>query len=309
MVHANLKRKKCRFSRSPASDADIETESWTTTQILARDRHLRTSRAHTFSPMHNMMLQSVRGTLFTPRPAPKTVVPTAGKTTTSSFATDRTNLVEFLREDLCHLFDDQGIDTTYYDSRVTFRDPITSYDTVQGYVANINFLRRVFRPKFTLHDIQQTGDDEITFRWTMDMLLAGIHRDLVFTGTSKLGVNPNTGKFCSHLDTWDAIQNQEYFSLEAFLHMLGQLFVERPEALSGEVLLKRKEFEVLRRADGRVVAVFGSGRGVENRDKIMEDQTRSAERRVLERDGLQWSGRVDSLGGLELDDFELPPIL
>lgn len=80
-----------------------------------------------------------------------------------AFDTDRSDLVDFLREDLDHLFDDQGIDVSAYEDRVTFRDPITSYSTIQGYVANIKFLRTIFRPKFTLHDIKQTGEDEITY--------------------------------------------------------------------------------------------------------------------------------------------------
>ena len=238
--------------------------------------------------------------------APRTlvVVTRASSPFSSPFATDRTDLVEFLREDLSHLFDDQGIDTTFYDDGVAFRDPITKYDTVADYVKNIQFLRRVFLPEFTLHDIKQTGEDEITFRWTMDMRLAGIHRELVFTGTSRLGVNRASGKFCSHLDTWDAIQNQEYFSAEAFLHMLGQLFVERTDALEGDVLLKRKEFEVVRRADGRVVAVFLDdllGGDVAGRD--------ARRRRILERDGIEWGGdEVDEFGGLVLEGFQLPPL-
>jgi hypothetical protein len=81
----------------------------------------------------------------------------------SAFKTDRSDLVDFLREDLDHLFDDKGIDVTKYDDRITFRDPITSYSTIQGYVTNIKFLKTIFQPKFTLHDIKQTGEDEITY--------------------------------------------------------------------------------------------------------------------------------------------------
>ena len=38
----------------------------------------------------------------------------------------------FLKEDLQHLFDDQGIDKSQYNDRVEFRDPITSYNDVSG---------------------------------------------------------------------------------------------------------------------------------------------------------------------------------
>ena len=38
----------------------------------------------------------------------------------------------FLREDLQHLFDDQGIDAGKYDPDVVFEDPITYYNGIQG---------------------------------------------------------------------------------------------------------------------------------------------------------------------------------
>jgi hypothetical protein len=41
-----------------------------------------------------------------------------------------------------------------------------------GYLFNIQFLRRVFNPTFTLHDLRQTGPNDITTRWTMRMEFA-----------------------------------------------------------------------------------------------------------------------------------------
>lgn len=71
-----------------------------------------------------------------------------------------------------------------------------------GYVFNIKMLRRVFDPRFLLHDLRQTGTNEITTRWTMNMILA-INRynpfkrwwdpQLVFTGTSIMTINAKTG--------------------------------------------------------------------------------------------------------------------
>ena len=72
---------------------------------------------------------------------------------------------------------------------------------------------------------------------------------LTFTGTSKMGINPSTGKFNSHADTWDAISDQNFFSFEAFLHMLGQVFDLRRVPLGLEsppykLLLKKRKYEV-----------------------------------------------------------------
>ena len=103
--------------------------------------------------------------------------------------------MEFLKKDLQHLFDDQGIDKSQYDDVVEFRDPITQYNNASGttglhteqqaeaesglptkdscneahvcagYMFNIGMLKRVFNPTFELHDIKQTGENEATTRW------------------------------------------------------------------------------------------------------------------------------------------------
>ncbi|KNA02793.1 hypothetical protein SOVF_215320, partial [Spinacia oleracea] len=68
---------------------------------------------------------------------------------------DVQRMVDFLYEDLPHLFDDQGIDRTAYDKRVMFRDPITKHDTISGYLLNIVLLKQLFRPDFQLHWAKQ----------------------------------------------------------------------------------------------------------------------------------------------------------
>ncbi len=40
--------------------------------------------------------------------------------------------MDFLKEDLQHLFDDKGIDKSQYDDVVEFRDPITQYNNASG---------------------------------------------------------------------------------------------------------------------------------------------------------------------------------
>ena len=40
--------------------------------------------------------------------------------------------LEFLKEDLKHLFDNQGVDQSQYDDKVNFMDPITKYNSVKG---------------------------------------------------------------------------------------------------------------------------------------------------------------------------------
>jgi len=68
---------------------------------------------------------------------------------------DVKQLVDFLYDDLPHLFDDQGIDRKAYDERVKFRDPITKHDSISGYLFNIALLKNLFRPQFFLHWVKQ----------------------------------------------------------------------------------------------------------------------------------------------------------
>ncbi|GFR50703.1 hypothetical protein Agub_g12960 [Astrephomene gubernaculifera] len=160
--------------------------------------------------------------------------------------------MEFLREDLKHLFDDKGIDASAYEAVVDFRDPITRHTSLAGYLLNIAFLRAAFDPRFTLHDARCTAPDSITTRWTMSMRFtpaaalptAGLwNPTITFTGTSTYVFNPASGKICRHIDTWDSIRRQEFFSPEGFLDFLRQL-----TSLHATPPLDTPRYVVLRRA-------------------------------------------------------------
>ncbi|CAH9068506.1 unnamed protein product [Cuscuta europaea] len=134
-------------------------------------------------------------------------------------------LVDFLYKDLPHLFDDKGIDRTAYDAAVKFRDPITRHDNIDGYLLNIAALKLLFRPKFSLYWVKQTGASEITTRWSMVMRFLPLpwQPELIFTGTSVMTVNPETKKFISHVDYWDSIVNNDFFSIEGLMDVVKQL--------------------------------------------------------------------------------------
>ncbi|KAL0403866.1 UNVERIFIED_CONTAM: hypothetical protein Sradi_2027400 [Sesamum radiatum] len=175
---------------------------------------------------------------------------------------DVQELVDFLYEDLPHVFDDQGIDETAYDEHIKYRDPITKHDSKSGYLFNIAMLRKLFGSHYLqLHWIKQrvqgrrTGNNiskgpyEITTRWTMTMkfLLLPWKPELVFTGNSVMGINPETKKFCSHVDCWDSIQNNDYFSVEGLLYVVKQLrYYKTPdlETPKYQILKKTANYEV-----------------------------------------------------------------
>lgn len=152
-------------------------------------------------------------------------------------------LIGFLEDDLPHLFDERGITKEQYERNVDFRDPITRYSSVEGYLFNIQMLRYLFSPNFELHSVKQSGPSEITTRWTMTMRFALLpwRPELIFTGISIMGINPTTGKFLSHVDYWDSIKDNEYLSLEGVRDLLKQLqCFKTPD-------LETPEYKVLKR--------------------------------------------------------------
>ncbi|KAF9662474.1 hypothetical protein SADUNF_Sadunf18G0056900 [Salix dunnii] len=179
-----------------------------------------------------------------------------------STGADVKQLVDFLYDDLPHLFDDQGIDRTAYDERVKFRDPITKHDSISGYLFNIALLKNLFRPQFFLHWVKQTGTYEITTRWTMVMkfMLLPWKPELVFTGTSIMGINPQTGKFNSHSDFWDSIENNNYFSLEGLWNVVKQLRIYKTPDLETpkyQILKRTANYEVRKYSPFIVVETNG----------------------------------------------------
>lgn len=164
-------------------------------------------------------------------------------------------LKSFLEEDLRNLFEDKGIDESKYEEEMEFEDPITSYRTLSGYLLNIQMLRYLFNPKFQLHSVTQTGEHELTTRWTMEMefmgkfVPQGLWRpQLAWTGLSIMQVNPQTGKFCKHVDIWDSIKDNSYFSLEGLQDLIRQLtqFYRTPdlETPAYTVLRRFKDYEI-----------------------------------------------------------------
>ncbi|KAL2249501.1 UNVERIFIED_CONTAM: hypothetical protein Sindi_2423800 [Sesamum indicum] len=168
---------------------------------------------------------------------------------------DVQELVDFLYEDLPHVFDDQGIDGMAYDEHIKYSDPITKHDSISGYVSNIAMLRKFYSTDYfkidelVLVKLEFTGPYEITTRWTMVMRFALLpwKPELVFTGTSVMGIDPETKKFCSHVDYWDSIQNNDYFSVEGLLYVVKQLrYYKTPdlETPKYQILKKTADYEV-----------------------------------------------------------------
>lgn len=183
---------------------------------------------------------------------------------------EATALCEALAEDLTHLFDARGIDASLYARDVSFEDPLTKYDSFAGYAFNIQMLRRVFSPEYVMHDIRKSGPWEITTRWTMTMAVPAFpfawRPRLTFTGTSIMGVDPESKRVRTHVDTWDSIENQRHLSPEGVAEVLKQIFdfTQTPELdTPGYVVLKKRRDYEVRRYEPYLVASTGPGVNVE----------------------------------------------
>ncbi|CAI7906639.1 unnamed protein product [Closterium sp. NIES-53] len=144
----------------------------------------------------------------------------------------------------------QGMSSARFADKVEFEDPITRYDTLAGYLFNIQMLRYLFHPVFILQDTYQSGPAEITTRWTMKMYfwLLPWRPEVVFTGLSIYGIDPRSQQFISHRDVWDSIRDNGYFSQEGLRDLVKQMMTlySPPAQLNSPkfgVLLRRASYE------------------------------------------------------------------
>ena len=79
---------------------------------------------------------------------------------------------------------------------------------------------------------------------------------LIFTGTSQYEFDLSTEKVVRHSDTWDSIENQEYFSVEGLRDLAGQVanFGQTPDLETPQyVTLKRLADYEVRKYDSFLV--------------------------------------------------------
>ncbi|GJP76809.1 hypothetical protein CLOP_g7268 [Closterium sp. NIES-67] len=119
-----------------------------------------------------------------------------------------TDLIAFLQQELPKLFVEGGMSSARFADKVEFEDPITRYDTLAGYLFNIQMLRYLFHPVFILQDTYQSGPAEITTRWTMKMYfwLLPWRPEVVFTGLSIYAIDPRSQQFVREYPAFQVVQ-------------------------------------------------------------------------------------------------------
>jgi hypothetical protein len=146
-----------------------------------------------------------------------------------------------------------------YADGIMFEDPLTRLRGIQAYRRNIEFLRQspVFgEGQLVLHDVIQYEPNGLLTRWTLSLRAKFVPFQplVIFTGTSTYTWSPEDGRIVSHIDRWDSISRQEYFSPEGLRDLLAQLFFRPFRNLQGTVLYRFRNFMIVQQQDGTVVA-------------------------------------------------------
>merc|ERR1719199_2317968 len=103
--------------------------------------------------------------------------------------------------------------------------------------------------------------------------------EFVFTGTSIMGISPSSGKFVSHVDTWDSIQNQEFLSSDAVKDLIAQILqvYSTPELETpAYLILKRMAAYEVREYPAMVIAEADMSMAISESDNKKNNSGTSA---------------------------------
>jgi hypothetical protein len=132
------------------------------------------------------------------------------------------------------------MDRDHFEDKIYFRDPITTnVNSFRVYQFVVQFLRFFLAPIFEIHELREAGDSVILVKWSWTMNFWWNRYNfpfkyiwdpqLAFSGISLLGYSAETGKWNKHVDAWDAIEDNEFPSLEGFKFAFSQMFqVSKP---------------------------------------------------------------------------------
>lgn len=133
------------------------------------------------------------------------------------------------------LFTDSGPDpSNFYDVNATFVDPLSSHSSLSSFLSALKLLRAAFGPELVIHELRRTNNCTMMCRWTMRMTLQFLKRmgalrqfwdpEMIFTGVSVMKINPRTGRCCSCIDHWDAVDDRSYPSFAAMKNVHVQMW-------------------------------------------------------------------------------------
>ncbi len=162
--------------------------------------------------------------------------------------------------------------TENYAANVRFKDPLTSFEGINKYRANVDMLgsrtllgKLLFEDaSIILHTIDQVDDRTIQTRWTLSVTMKGLpwKPRLKFTGVSIYTLN-DALLIQNQVDYWDSInlnkgKYEEMPFTDGLNDFLSQIFVETTAEMAApelpyELLRRGKRYEI-RRYPATVVA-------------------------------------------------------
>lgn len=160
-----------------------------------------------------------------------------------------------LNSELPSLFS-KPVDTSMYAADVAFADPLNSHKGAEPYKSNIEFLggSAVFEgADMRLLDVGVVGG-VVRTRWVLGMVVRFLpwKPRVDFTGISEYFVRDD-GLIEKHVDYWDSIRDNDYFSWEAVRDLVKQCAPASGQR-AGELVRRGAMFEV-RRGEAGIVAV------------------------------------------------------
>ncbi|CAL8463772.1 g3306 [Coccomyxa elongata] len=191
--------------------------------------------------------------------------------------------IDLVRTNFQYVFKDI-MDLDHFEENMLFSDPISKFTFFRGYQFNVQFLRYFLAPIYELHEVRQAGENAILVKWSWTMnfwwnrfnpLKIIWDPRLVFSGFSVLGYNPATGKWNKHVDGWDCLEDQEYFSVEGFSFVMGQMLQlsKPPNRVTPEfiILKKYKDWEIRRYKPFLVAEVDSAQTSLEVAEEMLRD--------------------------------------
>jgi len=191
---------------------------------------------------------------------PRLALRAAANELPSQARTRGAELAEAVRREYPQMFNPSYTpDWALYDERIVFEDPITRLEGIGAYRRNIEFLRQspVFGDgRLLLHDLSMPQPCTLCTRWTLSLRAKFFPFQplVIFTGTSTYEWSADHGRIVSHIDRWDSIQRQAYFSPEGLRDLLMQLFRQPFRNLEGTILYRFRDIMIVQQRDGAVIA-------------------------------------------------------
>ena len=156
---------------------------------------------------------------------------------------DTTALKDCLAREYTGFFNPMEME--FYDEKVTFRDPLTTLNSIEAYKNNVDLLAGrttlgafLFRDAgIVLHSVEDIALGALRTRWTLEMTMKALpwQPTAYFSGVSDYTVDLERGVIVAQRDYWDSLnlgEGGEYEQKDLFSGLrdfLGQLSPDNPE--------------------------------------------------------------------------------